>query len=129
MRFSIARDNGNADALSRLPVQEEQSESDKSEEKVSVLKKINESKEIMLDMLKIRVATGEDAMLVALRKYFQTGKLNVTEKILFAHYYGKEELLSVDCGCVLLGERIIIPRSLIRSALELLHSNQVSFVE
>jgi Integrase core domain/Integrase zinc binding domain len=125
LKHRKGKDNGNADGLSRLPVKEEQSNEDKLEENNFVVNNICEGKEMWLDMKKISEYTESDEMLCKLRKCILQGATSAKDQTMLKHFYAKLELLSVEYGCVMLGERVVIPRKLVKSTLRLLHTNHL----
>lgn len=119
------KNNGNADCLSRLPIKGEQSEADKLEERNYVIKAITTVKDLILNVEMIKRETDRDGQLVKLRQCITEGWKNEGSIKELKHYHDKNDLLSVEDGCVTLAGRIVIPNALRLATLKILHTNHL----
>jgi RNase H-like domain found in reverse transcriptase/Reverse transcriptase (RNA-dependent DNA polymerase)/Integrase zinc binding domain/Integrase core domain len=118
------KNNGNADGLSRLPIEDKQSKEDVEEEKVCAIRSVISGNELVLDVEKIRQETEKDEMLARLKRNILDGWKNGVQKDL-KHFYDKNEELGVEMGCVMVGERVVIPTRLKQAVLSILHTNHL----
>jgi len=121
LRFRPGKDN-NADALSRLPLKDEIMTSGVPIEIESLFN--------MLDKLpvsadQIRLETAKDPILKEVYRHVMSGwTSNIVDENL-KPFKVREHELSIDNDCLLWGTRIIIPHSLQRDVLKLLHDTHV----
>lgn len=121
LRYRKASKMRNADALSRLPLNEET-----GMEEFSV-HSLNLTESMPLDQNEIAAATAEDKVLSKVYAMVQSGwEKNLREE--FKKYFLKNEALSVEEGCLFYGERIVIPDSLQQKVLSLVHDGHIGVV-
>lgn len=110
---------GNADALSRLPLSEE---NDIDHANINAF-----SEEVPIDLAQIASETRKDPILVEVRKYVCTQWPNtVNENI--KPYALKKLMLAVESECIFYGTRIVIPAVLQQATLERLHDTHIGIV-
>ncbi|PAA81343.1 hypothetical protein BOX15_Mlig024196g4 [Macrostomum lignano] len=119
IKFRRTEDHSNADALSRLPDRAKNISCDK------IL-------EVRLEMLPItaetiRTATRKDAELRKVVHYCQNGWPETSEPGL-EQYFRKRNELCIEQGVIFWGLRVVIPRSVQRMVLELLHDGHPGIV-
>lgn len=119
------KNNGNADFLSRLPIVNVQSEADKMEEHNCIINAVITGGELTLDVERIRQETNKDEQLVKLRNCVMFGWNNEGTQRELKHFFEKNEDLHVEFDCVMMGERIIIPQTLRKATLKVLHTNHL----
>lgn len=120
-------ENGNADCLSRLPIDAELSDEDKNEMGGSIHTLVPEN-EKFLSMNEIKLATDVDVILSKVREYVNNGWSCDQDKKLLRAYYANRQLLDVTAGVLTFDNRVVIPRSLQSSVLALLHANHAGIV-
>ena len=110
--------NGNADALSRLPLSGEDEE--ESQQVVGV--HMMELSHSPVTEEEVRVETAEDKILSAVMKYISEGwRGEVVKEEGLKPYLTRKNELSTEGGCVLWGGRVVIPEKLRQAVLEELH--------
>jgi hypothetical protein len=124
LKYRKGKDNGNADGLSRLPISEKQSKIDELEEKICSIKSIFASGPLKLNIERIRNETVKDEKLQKL-KYFVLHGWNEGATKEFKNFHAKNDELEYDCGCLLISDRIIVPKTLQPAVLQLIHSNHM----
>jgi hypothetical protein len=124
VKYRKGKENGNADMLSRLPVNEKQSVEDEKEEKVGAIREMMSEGKFVLNVEKIREETNNDVKLRKLKFNLMNGWNEGVSKEL-KHYYEKNDELGIDCGCLLMGDRVIIPSKLKFAVLKVLHQNHM----
>lgn len=121
LRYRRASKMRNADALSRLPLDESTGMEEFSVHSFSL------TEEIPLDQGEIARETEKDESLREVYRMVQVGwSKDVDDK--FRMYYLKSESLSIEDGCLFYGERIVIPKSLQQRVLALVHDGHVGVV-
>lgn len=124
--YKPGKDNHVADCLSRLPLDQELSSSDLEESHRSSLTGLNylvEKKKITLNAEIISNHSLKDPLISTVIEFVQKGwPRKVTEKPL-RKFYAKRYQLGMDSGCLVLGDRTVIPSALKTSALKMLHAN------
>ena len=107
---------GNADALSRLPIQQ----ITECEEDANIVAKIEEIGKINIET--VRKETLSDKMLQNVINWIQEGwPQNVTA--IYKPYFNKRLELIIDNGCIYVGHRIVIPARMIEDVLKILHDD------
>ena len=110
--------NGNADALSRLPLSGEDEE--ESQQVVGV--HMMELSHSPVTEEEVRVETAEDKILSLVMKYISEGwRAEVVKEEGLKPYLTRKNELSTEGGCVLWGGRVVIPEKLRQAVLEELH--------
>ena len=110
-----------ADFLSRLPVQEEQEETNAQDEaSVCFLEQLDRMKPLTCE--DIRRATRRDRRLSRVVQCLHSGWSERGPAEL-QPFESKKSELSVSCGCVFWGNRVVIPESLRREVLKELHDS------
>ena len=114
--------HGNADGLSRLPLQHEPVEQDDSREIVCALEE-HQLQSLPMQASDIRQATSKDPTLSQVYSYTMRGWPNtahsIQEKV--KPFFSKRMQLSITNGCLLWGLRVIIPPQHQAAILRLLH--------
>lgn len=124
VKYRKGKENGNADMLSRLPIDESPSSEDKIEEKVCLIKSNFADAKLKLNIDLIREQTNKDEKLRKLKFHILNGWSDNVSRDL-RHYYDKNEVLGIDCGCLMMEDRLIIPEKLKFAVLRLLHTNHL----
>lgn len=112
---------GNADALSRLPV-----ETAPKEHEISIL--LTEAQNLPLRAEKIRKHTEKDKILCKVREYMITGNVKFLENEECKAYKAIKDELSLEQGCILRGARVVIPISLRKNVLQEIHEGHQGIV-
>ena len=114
--------HGNADGLSRLPLQEEPLEQDDSREIVCALEE-HQLQSLSIQASDIRVATSKDPTLSQVYSYTMRGWPNTAHSMQeeVKPFFSKRLQLSVTNGCLLWGLRVIVPPQYQGAVLRLLH--------
>ena len=118
--YREGRKHGNADALSRLPVNSESSNIDPDGfpfENIRLLD-LDCSPVTALDIKKF---TKKDADLQIVTRCIMSGSWESTNKDMLTPYFCRRHELSIDQGCVLWGSRVVIPKELREVVLNELH--------
>ena len=125
IQFRSTTEHGNADALSRLPLQSNQ-ELSAVDARTFNIHQI-EALPVMADQ--IRRATQRDPALSKVIKYTQTGWPAADQIPDFLRpYYVRQQELTVEAGCLLWGMRVIIPKALQNRLLKELHREHLGIV-
>ena len=118
LKYRPGLQNGNADMLSRLPMMSKNG--DFSERVVSV--GMMELVKAPVTEKEVRLETRGDAELaVVLGRVLNGGCLKEEERLVLKPYLTRMSELTTERGCVLWGNRVIIPRNLRKQVLEELH--------
>lgn len=128
LKYKRGAENGNADCLSRLPVNEELSFADEQELSGRSVDAVRQCDESFVSMAAIKKATDEDEEMSAVRRYVMEGWTNNSEKKRFKTFFTNRQLLDLDSGCVLFDRRVVVPKSLRPAVLKLLHANHAGVV-
>ena len=118
LSYKPGTDNGNADALSRLPIPEAPDVSPQPGDTVLLMEHLNGTP---VTASQIRVHTLRDGVLSQVLQNILQGwpAAKLSEEL--KTYQAKQVELSVEDGCVLWGCRVVIPEKLRPNVLELLH--------
>lgn len=117
IKYIKSKDNANADALSRLPLLNTNSDNESDYSHMFYLQE-----NLPIDHKQVKLETRNDPILNQVLGYCLHGwpdKENLAREVL--PYYNKLEQLHVELGCVFWGYRIIIPAKLRSSMLKELH--------
>ena len=117
IQYKPGKDNSNADVLSRLPLPESPSSVPLPGETVFLLDTLQTSP---VDATQIRTWTNSDPLLARVRDMVLKGWSNTSEEDLKPYQHRQNEL-SVHAGCILPGNRVVIPSAGYQKVLELLH--------
>ena len=117
IRYKPSKDNSNVDVLSRLPLPESPSSVPLPGETVFLMDTLQTSP---IDATQIRTWTNNDSLLARVRDMVLKGWNNTSEEALKPYQHCQNEL-SVHAGCILLGNRVVIPSAGRQKVLELLH--------
>ena len=120
IQYKEGKSMANADALSRLPLETPQVEGPRPPEIVHLVEHLDSTP---LSCTQIRIWTDHDPTLSRVRKWVQEGwpaqDQNVTPDL--QPYFRQRDELSLEVGCVLWGNRVVVPTKGRRQALNLLH--------
>lgn len=112
---------GNADALSRLPIDNDTKVTDS-------LYSFNLVSEIPINYQDISKSTKKDITLQKVIDFTQSGWPNHVNDENFKPYFVKRNELSVEKGCLIWGNRVVIPRALQGDVLKLFHEQHTGVV-
>ncbi|XP_037929719.1 uncharacterized protein K02A2.6-like [Teleopsis dalmanni] len=121
IKYKKGSQMGHADALSRLPLQEDTNEDDDS---INIFNLIGDLP-IKIDDIKNEMS--KDVALLKTYKYVKNGWPEKIDNNLKKYFKIRISLATED-KCVFYGERIVIPESLRPKTLELLHSGHIGIV-
>lgn len=126
IEYIKSSENGNCDALSRLPIKDALSVFD---DEFSTLNYVNEFIETVNANI-VAKETKKDSVLRRIAYYIQTSwpPSNDQSDVEKAFFLRKDELLT-EKGCILWGNRIIVPESLRKLVLEELHQSHFGIVK
>lgn len=122
--FKKTDDHGNADALSRLPLPDQETDG------AALLAERCYRVTIMktpLTHIQIRQATRQDLLLSKVIEYLQGGWPSKVEAP-FAPFKTRELELTVEAGVLVWGQRVIVPKKLQGRILQLLHEDHLGIV-
>lgn len=111
------------DCLSKLSIESSSSEADEVEENVCDAAAVLTINTFVLDNESLKREIERDDCLRRVRDYTLNGWKNDHDKKELSFFYSKNQQLSVEDGCLTLGERKIIPAMLREKVLDVLHSN------
>ena len=119
LKFRWTTEHANADALSRLPLKDTTQDAKTPPELVLLVDHLNDSP---VSAEQIKKATRQDPVLATALQYIQQGwphkdAINDTLK----PYYHRREELSVFDGCILWGNRVVVPKPHQKDVLSQLH--------
>lgn len=119
IRYKCTAEHGNADALSRLPLPS----TFPGEDSIGVSTfNIGQVQALPVTARDIQKATRRDTVLSKVYTCVQEGwPCQVAEEL--QPYKAKEMELTVECGCLMWGIRVIVPKSLQAKVLQSLHQN------
>ena len=107
-RYRPGGNHGNADAMSRLPLQEESVPVPVPEEVVLLMEHLQDSPASVAD---IRKATSRHPVLSRVRQFVQCGWPNQCREEELKPFCSRQTELSVQEGCLLWGNRVVVPPS------------------
>ena len=116
--FRKTEDHGNADALSRLPLNVVPAQSDTPPEVVLLMETLEE---LPTTANHISSWTRRDPVLSSVVQYLQKGWPSQSDPNLNPYYSRKSEL-SLHSGCILWGSRVVVPDAGRKAVLQELHS-------
>ena len=119
---------GHADCLSRLPINEKPSLEDENESKICSIRSV-ESDTKILNAERIKEETENDPILNQVYSNVLNGWHDDDVKPELKHFYLKNRSLGVEQGCLIYGERTVIPKTLQNLTLSLLHANHIGIVK
>ena len=129
LKHRPGKDIGHADGLSRLPIIGKPSGADERESKFFAIKSIAKGSPMSLNLDLIRSETKIDPELSKVRELLIKGWPNSRVAPELKRYFSKYRELSVEFDCVIYENRTIIPRSLQKAALKILHANHAGIVK
>ena len=118
-------DHGNANGLSRLPINSPATEADANGDAVKTFH-VSQFDPLPVTAEQVCRETRLDPTLAAVYQAVQTGDLNACTD--HRPYYHRRSELTLHQGCLLWGARVIIPPSLQRNVLDELHSSHCGIV-
>ena len=119
IQFRKGCDNGNADALSRLPLPTVRNEPPKPADVVHLMEYLDSSP---ITSSRIRELTDRDPTLSKVKGWILSGwPREPPEAEEFRPYVHRKSELSVEDGCVLWGNRVIVPKKGKDTVLSMLH--------
>ena len=118
-RYRLGGNHGNADAMSHLPLQEESVSVPVPEEVVLLMEHLQDSPASVAD---IRKATSRHPVLSHVRQFVQCGWPNQCREEELKPFCSRQTELSVQDGCLLWGNRVVVPLSLQSVVLMELHA-------
>ena len=116
--YKPGKEISQADGLSRLPLPESPSEVPVPGETVLLLETIQMSP---VNASQIKQWTDKDPVLLTLRQYLEQGWPSATDNR-FLPYNKRKDELSLQDGCILWGNRVIVPTAGQQIVLDLLHN-------
>lgn len=125
IRYKRGQDNPVADALSRLPMPAKSTGIDISTNLINMFK---DDQEIPISHEDVAKQTKLDLVLTKVKELILTGWSNSVKNINFQPFFNRRHELSVEKGCVVWGNRVVIPLILQRNILELLHQQHPGMV-
>ena len=127
IKYRTTKQNANADCLSRLPQQTRHRGGDEVDQ-FTVLwtdegSKVNEVQvnSLPVSCEELRKATDKDEVLSKVKYFVLNGWPDEAISAEFQPYYRKRNELTVECGCVLWGIRVVVPESVQQYVLQELH--------
>lgn len=123
IQYKCSTKHCNADALSRLPLKNEEETTDP----VDLFYSSNID-QIPVSCVQIRHETSRDPILSRVHDVLMSGTLTKLDDPAFKPYVNRRDELSVHQGCVLWGNRVVIPNSLQGRVLEELHDGHLGVV-
>nr|XP_039266275.1 uncharacterized protein K02A2.6-like [Styela clava] len=127
--YRNTKNNGNADALSRLPMKTDQSEIRDCWEEEATIMNINQVHTLPITPAKLRHATENDPKLSRVLLYTINGwpaKEEITNELL--PFHRRKDEITVEERILLWGIRVIIPEKYIAEVLDELHENHPGMV-
>ena len=116
--YRPGKENGNADALSRLPLKIEPKSTPIPQEVVNLVDHLNQSP---VDALKIKQWTLRDPVLSRVLKFTLQGWPAQVNDENIKPYLTRKDEISVQDGCLLWGSRVVVPPKGRTDVLNLLH--------
>ena len=116
--YRPGKENGNADALSRLPLKTVSSQTPIPQEVVKLMGQLSRSP---VDATKIKHWTTRDPVLAQVEKFTLHGWPASVENEIMKPYFSRRQELSIQGGCLLWGSRVVIPPQGRKEVLSILH--------
>ena len=104
--YKVGRDNTNADALSRLPLEGKEQKMPEEEERVMLFEDVETPP---VNAQQIKQWTDKDPVLARVRDYILRGWPREVENKAFTPYTRRKDELSIQEGCLLWGGRVVVP--------------------
>lgn len=123
LSYRPAKKHGNADFLSRLPLEEEVEEEEKTGD-VLMLEGVTRNP---VTGEEVAVETDKDKTLKLIKLWLNTAWPEKIEKKYQAFWLKRNEM-SIENGCLLWGSRVVIPKKLQPEILRYLHANHPGIV-
>ena len=124
IEYRSTKNHNNADALSRLPLENDIDENTKDADDVFHMSQIDD---LPVTSTEIQRETRKDNVLASVLNQAMNGWENTDEQT-FKPYYNRRNEITVSHGCLLWGIRVIIPEKFRNRILELLHSSHPGIV-
>ena len=125
MVYRKTSDHGNANGLSRLPINSPATEADADGDAVETFH-VSQFDPLPVTAEQVRRETRRDPTLAAVYQAVQTGDFSACTD--HRPYYHRRSELTSHQGCLLWGARVIIPPSVQRNVLDELHSSHCGIV-
>ena len=119
IKYKSGKDISNADMLSRLPLPEFPATVPLPEETIFLMDTLESTP---INATRIKNWTNNDAVLAKVRDMVREGWTNTDEEQLQPYQRHRDEL-SVHAGCVMLGNRVVIPVASRKQIIEQLHQS------
>ena len=120
IEYKPTQSHGNADALSRLPLKQD-SPSDENAT-ASSLFNLSQIDQLPVDSSQIRSVTSRDVVLSKVVQYTrQSWPITISESL--KPYYNRANEISIECGVLMWGVRVIVPSKLQHRVLEMSHES------
>ena len=120
IEYKSTQVHGNADALSRLPLEGESAIDQDSV--VSNLFNLAQIDQLPVDSVQIQSVTSKDIVLSKVLQYCREGWPSTISDSL-KPYANRANELSIECGVFMWGVRVIVPSNLQRKVLDMLHES------
>lgn len=126
IEFVKSRENGNVDALSRLPLPREH----KLCNELDLISYINYVEETFpISASEVAAATKKDNILKQISNYVINGWPSIVSSELEKPYFFRKDNLTIDRGCLLYNHRVVIPEPLRKQVLHELHEGHLGIVK
>ena len=131
IEYIPTKEHGNADCLSRLPTNNDPT-FEKYQSQHSIVNMVQESRlnRLPISAEEIRKATEDDEVLQQVVKMIKNGwpKLRKTVQVELQPYYDRRFQMSIQNGCILCGQRVVIPNLLRERILAEIHEGHTGIV-
>ena len=118
--------HSNADALSRLPVEAENTDVEFDDVKEYV---VHQLEQLPVTAATLRRETAKDPMLARVMQFAQTGWPEICSDKAWKPYFDRRYELMVEQGCLLWGARVVVPSKLQDRVLDELHDGHIGIVK
>ena len=118
--------HSNADALSRLPVEAENTDVEFDDVKEYV---VHQLEQLPVTAATLRHETAKDPMLARVMQFAQTGWPEICSDNTWKPYFDRRYELMVEQGCLLWGARVVVPSKLQDRVLDELHDGHIGIVK
>ena len=116
IKYRSTKEHANCDGLSRLPVPETR----KDQQDPAAVFELHQIDTVPVDNKQLKLETRRDPVLSRVMDYVMTGKWRLGDDEC-AKYHIRKDQLSVQQGCLLWGNRVIVPPNLRQKVLKELH--------